>query len=47
MVALARVLVRRALRRAERAVDRPFDPRASRRIDGLRAALEALEGLLR
>jgi len=45
VIVLARLLLRLSLRRAERAVDRPFVPPASRRIDGLRVALEALDGL--
>lgn len=39
---LARFLLRRALRRAERALDQPYDHAASLRIDCLRSALEVL-----
>lgn len=42
VISLARLLVRFELRRAERAVDQPYDRSTSRRIDRLRTALEAL-----
>ena len=42
MIALARLLLRFELRRAEWALDHPYDGHSSRRIDALRIALEAL-----
>jgi hypothetical protein len=42
VTALARLLLRAELWRAERMVDRAYHASASRRIDALRAAIEAL-----